>query len=205
MSERVTVYFDYVCPFSWRAAEVVEWVAAPLDLSFEWRHFSYYQYNCDPSEGWQIWNERLDDDDDMGSKGLLPFLASQAARKQGEEAFAAFRLNLLRARHRDHRPLNRATIDDVAEVSGLHLPRFANDLANPECRTVLAHEHHAAAARDVFGTPTFVFPSGAAAYLRIRELPAGPDEGLRLFRDYRQLLEDYPYLETVRRPRSKGN
>jgi len=205
MPERVTVYFDYVCSFSWRAAEVVEWVAGPLDLSFEWRHFSYYQYNRDPSDSWQLWNEPIDAHDEMGSKGLLPFLASQAARKQGDNEFAAFRLALLRARHRDRRPLNRATIDDVAACTGLHMPRFADDLANPECRTVLAQEHHYGAARNVFGTPTFVFPGGATAYLRIRDLPGGPDEALELFRDYRHLLETYPYLETVRRPRSKGN
>jgi predicted DsbA family dithiol-disulfide isomerase len=205
MPERVTVFFDYTCPFSWRAAELVEWVAGPLDLEFEWRHFSLYQFNHDPRERWQLWNEPIDPEDDLGSKGLLPFLASQAARKQGAEAFAAFRMGLLRARHRDRRPLSRATIDDVAACAGLHVPRFEDDLANPECRTVLAQEHHYAAARDVFGTPTFVLPSGAISYLRIRELPDGPGEALQLFRDYRHLLETYPYLETVRRPRPKGN
>ena len=205
MPERVTVYFDYTCPFSWRAAEVVEWVARPLGLSFEWRHFSLYQFNHDPRERWQLWNEPIDPEDDLGSKGLLPFLASQAARKQGQEAFAAFRLGLLRARHRDHRRLSRDTIDDVAACAGLHMPRFVNDLANPECRTVLAQEHHYAAARDVFGTPTFVLPGGEVSYLRIRQLPEGPEEALKLFRDFRHLLEAYPYLETVRRPRPKGN
>ncbi len=205
MPERVTVFFDYVCPFSWRAAEVVEWVAAPLDLSFEWRHFSLYQFNHDSHERWQLWNQKIDPEDDMGSKGLLPFLASQAARRQGQEPFEAFRLGLLRARHRDHRPLSRATIDDVASCSGLHMPSFANDLANPECRTVLAQEHHYAAARNVFGTPTFVFPGGDMSYFRIRELPSGPDEARELFEAYRHLLEAYPYLETVRRPRPKGN
>jgi len=50
-----------------------------------------------------------------------------------------------------------------------------------------------------------VLPGGETAYLRIRELPAGQDEALELFRDYRHLLESYPYLETVRRPRAKRN
>ncbi len=205
MPEGVTVFFDYTCPYSWRAAELVEWVAGPLDLVFEWRHFSLYQFNRDPRERWQLWNEPIDPDDAMGSKGLLPFLASQAARKQGPDAFAAFRLGLLRARHRDHRPLNRATIDEVADCNGLHIPRFADDLTNPECRTVLAQEHHYAAAREVFGTPTFVLPAGETAYLRIRELPTDQHEAVKLFQDYRHLLESYPYLETVRRPRPKGN
>lgn len=205
MPEQVTVYFDYLCPFSWRAAEVVEWVAAPLGLRFDWRHFSLFQSNADPGHRWQLWNEKLDPEDASGNYGLLPFLASQAARRQGEERYHDFRLELLRARHRDHRPMSRATIDDVAACSGLHLAQFQDDLSNPECRTVLAQEHYRAAALDVFGTPTFAFPGGHLAYFRIRELPREPAEALRLFRDYRDLLEHYPYLETVKRPRPKGN
>jgi predicted DsbA family dithiol-disulfide isomerase len=205
MQELVAVYFDYLCPFSWRAAEVVEWVALPLGLSFEWRHFSLFQSNADPRERWQLWNERLDPDDASGGSGLLPFLASQAARKQGERGYHAFRLELLRARHRDHRPMTRTTIDEVASCAGLHLPKFRDDLSNPECRTVLAQEHYRAAALDIFGTPTFAFPNGHLAYFRIRELPRERDEALRLFSDYRHLLESYPYLETVKRPRPKGN
>jgi len=205
MPDEVTVFFDYTCPFSWRAAEIVEWVAAPLDLTFVWRHFSLYQFNHDGSDRWQLWNEKIDPEDDMGSKGLLPFLASQAARRQGADAYRAFRLGLLRARHRDHLPMTRRTIDEVATCEGLHMPSFTDDLANPECRTVLAQEHHYAAVRNVFGTPTFLFPNGDMSYLRLRELPKQQDEAVQLFREYRHLLETYPYLETVRRPRAKGN
>ncbi|HKI59114.1 MAG TPA: DsbA family protein [Trueperaceae bacterium] len=205
MPEKVTVFFDYTCPFSWRAAELVEWVAGPLELDFEWRHFSLYQFNHGAAASWQLWNEKIDPEDDMGSKGLLPFLASQAARRQGRDAYRAFRLGLLRARHQYHRAMTRTTIDEVASCQGLHMPTFSDDLANPECRTVLAQEHHSAALRNVFGTPTFAFPAGDVAYLRLRELPRDADEAVRLFAEYRHLLETYPYLETVRRPRPKGN
>ncbi len=205
MPARIAVYFDYTCPYSWRGAELVEWVAGPLELEFEWRHFSLYQFNHDGADRWQLWNEKIDPDDTLGSKGLLPFLASQAARRQGNGAFDAFRLGLLRARHRDHRPMTRRTIDEVAECQGLHMPSFSSDLANPECRTVLAQEHTSAVARNVFGTPTFLFPDGDIAYLRLKELPKDRGEALRLFQEYRHLLEAYPYLETVRRPRPKGN
>lgn len=205
MRERVTVYFDFLCQFSWRAAEVAEWVAEPLGLEFDWRHFSLYQANHAPGDRWQLWNEKIDPSDGTGGRGLLPFLAAQAARRQGKVPADAFRLLLLRARHREHRPMNRATIDDVAACSGLHLPQFASDLANPECRTLLAQEHYHAAAHDVFGSPTFAFGNGHLAYFRIRELPIDRAEALRLFSDYRHLLEAYPYLETIRRPRPKGN
>lgn len=209
MSERLVVYFDYICPYSWRAAEVVELVAEPLGLSIDWRHFSLYQFTHQSRQAngvrWQIWNEPIDVDDGGGCKGLLPFLASQAARKQGEGAYHDFRLGLQRANHRDHRPLDRRTIFEVAEEARLHLARFEDDLSNPECRTVLAHEHYRAEANDVAGTPTVVFPGGQMANLRLQELPGSREEALRLFEDTRALLERYPYLQAVHRPRTRGN
>lgn len=204
MPETVRVYFDYLCPYAWRGAEVADAVSRAREVSFEWQHFSLLQAKR-PDNGWQLWNERLDPDDEYGSNGLLPFLASCAVRRQGAEIHGAFLLSLLRARHRDHRPFTRATIFEVGEEVGVHMPCFESDLADPECRTNLAHEHHRAAAMDVFGTPTFQFPTGHLAYLRLRELPSDSAEALRLFDDYRQLLESFPYLETVRRPRPKGN
>lgn len=205
MQERVTVYFDYVCPYAWRGAELAETVARKLGITFEWRHYSLFQGDHTEDDGWQLWNERIDPADENGTKGLLPFLASCAARRQGEGAFRIFRLGLLRARHCEHRPLDLATIRFVAECAGLHLPKFDDDLANPEGRTLLAREHHLAVNANVFGTPTFVFPDGHAAYLRIREIPSSEREAVALFRDYRELLENYPYIETVRRPRAPRN
>lgn len=204
MPETIRVYFDYLCPYAWRGAEVAEVVTGERDINFEWQHFSLLQARRQ-GNGWQLWNERVDPDDEYGSNGLLPFLASCAVRRQGTEKHAAFLLALMRARHRDRRPYTRNTILEVGEEVGLHMPCFENDLADPESRTRLAHEHYRAVALDVFGTPTFQFPTGHLAYLRIREVPSDNTESLRLFDDYRRLLESYPYLETVRRPRPKGN
>lgn len=203
--ETVTVFFDYLCPFAWRAAELSERVAAPLDLRFEWSHFSLYQANHPSGDGWQLWNQRVDPNDPTGGKGLLAFLASTAARRQGAEAFDAFRLGLLRARHRDHRPLDRPTVLDVAADVGLHMACFERELSDPEVRTHLAKEHHEAAALHVFGTPTLRFPSGDTAYLRLKQLPEEGAPSLELFRRVRAMLADYPYLETLKRPRHGGN
>jgi predicted DsbA family dithiol-disulfide isomerase len=206
MPETVAVYFDYLCPYAWRGAEVAEMVAGALGLRFEWHHFSLIQSDREAAgQGGELWNERLEPDDATGGFGLRPFLASCAARRQGPEAFDRFRLGLMRARHRDGAPFTEATLFAVAERAELHLARFERDLADPELRTCLAQEHHRAAARDVFGTPTFAFPDGSLAYLRVRELPFDGDEAVRLFRAYRELLEAFPYLETVRRPRPKRN
>ncbi|MFA5550077.1 MAG: DsbA family protein [Trueperaceae bacterium] len=208
MAERLTVYFDFLCPYSWRAAEVFDMVAEPLGLEVTWEHFSIYQFNYERLQGngnWQLWNDKLDNTDGNGCKGLLPFMASQAARRQGARAHNAFRLELQRAVHRDYRPLDLATIMSVVDSVGLHRARFEDDLANPENRTVLAQEHARAAALDLFGTPTVVFPEGGAAYFRLQDLPRSRSEAVDLVHDTRRLLERYPYLQTVRRPRAKEN
>ena len=204
MPETVRVYFDFLCPYAWRGAEVASIVSRSRDVRFEWHHFSLVQARRQGS-GWQLWNEPVDPEDEYGSDGLLPFLASCAVRRQGEEKHGEFLLQLLRARHRDHRPYSQQVISDVAEGAGVHMPCFEDDLADPECRTRLAQDHYRAVGRDIFGTPTFEFPGDNLSYLRIRELPASEAEALALFDEYRRLLEAYPYLETVRRPRPKGN
>ena len=201
----VVVYFDYLCPFAWRGAEVAHVVERELGLSFEWRHFSLYQSNYDGGNGWQLWNDRIEPESDNGSKGLLPFLASCAARKQGPELHNLYRMELMRARYREHKPYTLETLKEVAQRVGLHVPKFENDLSDPECRTTLAHEHHRAVALDVFGTPTFCFPNGHMSYFRIGALPRSDEEAVDLFQNYWQMLERYPYLETIRRPRIKGN
>lgn len=204
-SEKVRVYFDYLCPFAWRGAEVTQQVAQPLGLEFEWRHFSLYQNNYKGETPWQLWNDAVDLEDESGSKGLLPFLASCAARRQGRESFNAFRLATMRARHVEGAALNLATLKNIAKTVKLDLENFEEELNNPECRTVLAKEHHEALNLDVFGTPTFQFENGHLAYFRLAQLPQNQDEAIRLFASYRELLETYPYLETIKRPRPQRN
>lgn len=201
----VIVYYDYLCPYAWRGAELAELVATELDLEFQWRLFSLVQSNSkDPA--FQIWNEKLDHQDPTGTSGLLPFLASLAARRQGTLLENKFRLNLQRLRFAEHRSYDCDAMHEAAEGAGLDLSRFRADLADPELRTQLAQEHHEASQLNVFGTPTFRFlDSGATAYLRMRELPRDQAEAVDLFVRYRSLLVDYPWLETVKRPRNGGN
>lgn len=204
-----------MCSYSWRLAELIEMTAENSDLRFDWRHFSIYQHDYDvrnergaASNGqpyWQLWNQKIEEQDGSGCKGLLPFLASAAARRQGEEAYRRFRLGLLRAAHREYRPLDRGTILEVARVAGLHMPTFLEEMNNPESRTVLAQEHTSAVGADVVSTPTVVFPGSHTAHLRLQQLPVDAAEAVNLLLDTRRLLERYPFLHTLTRPVGKGN
>ena len=187
MSQRAVVYFDYLCPYSWRLAELISLTGAAHHV--EWRHASAYQLDHDSRRRleksadrfqWQIWNIPLDPEDGSGCKGLLPFLASVAARCQGPSAHDRFRMGLLRAFHFEGRPMTRDTIGSVARATGLHVPRFWRDLDNPENRTALAHEHMRAVSADVVSTPSVVFPGSHVAHLRFKRVPATSDEALGL-------------------------
>ncbi len=55
----------------------------------------------------------------------------------------------------------------------------------------------------VFGTPTFVFPNGGAAYLKM--LPAaGPDEALPIFEEFVRTVRDRPFIAEIKRPKKPG-
>jgi predicted DsbA family dithiol-disulfide isomerase len=185
MTERVVVYFDYLCPYSWRLAEIL--ALAGSAVRAEWRHVSVYQLEhdarcrygaCLEPMRWQLWNAPIEPEDGSGGKGLLPFLASVAARAQGPSAHDRFRLGLLRAAHLEGRPLDRETAGEVARVAGLHMPQFWRDLDNPENRTKLAHEHMAAVSAEVTSTPSVVFPGSHVAHVRFKGLPAASPEAL---------------------------
>ena len=51
----------------------------------------------------------------------------------------------------------------------------------------------------VFGTPTFVFPNGASAYIRLAGAPAGA-EALHVFDSLLAVAADEPRILEIKRP-----
>jgi len=102
-ARRFDVFYDYLCPFVYRASVLLQNVRdsgeRPIDV--RWRYFSLIQVNS-KDEGWTVW-----DAVDSEARGRLAFKAAEAARRQG--GFDNFHMALLRARHEQ-----RADIDDVA-------------------------------------------------------------------------------------------
>src|SRR5579864_3982987 len=165
------VFFDFHCPFVYRASVLLENVArsGSRHVVPRWRYFSLAQVNS-KDDGWTVW----DAPELEAVRGRLAFKAAEAARRQGK--FEDFRMPLLVARHRD-----RADIDDVkviervADESGLDLDRLRLDLADPTILERLARDHTAAVAEHgVFGTPTFLFRGGESAYVRLSDTIEGP-------------------------------
>jgi predicted DsbA family dithiol-disulfide isomerase len=190
------LFYDYLCPFVYRASVLLQTVrdSGERRLVIRWRYFSLAQVNS-TEHGWTVW-------DAPGSepvKGRLAFKAAEAARRQ--DRFDDLHMPLLQARHRD-----RLDIDDVAVVervaveAGLDLDRFRQDIADPDIVHAIARDHQPAVKEHgVFGTPTFVFPSGAAAYVRLSEAPEGSD-AIRVFDRIVSVAGDEPRILEIKRP-----
>ena len=191
------VYYDYLCPFVYRASILLQNVrdSGERDLEIRWRYFSLTQVNS-KDEGWTVW----DADESEPVRGRLAFTAAAASRRQ-EGGFEEFHKRLLRARHVD-----RADIDDVAvverlaEESGLDIGRFRKDVADPTILDALERDHRGAVAEHgIFGTPTFVFPGGASAYVRLSEPPDVADS-VSIFDRLVSIAADEPRILEIKRP-----
>jgi predicted DsbA family dithiol-disulfide isomerase len=188
------LYYDYLCPFVYRASLLLANVAAERPIDIQWRYFSLAQVNS-KEEGWTAW----DAPEAEKVRGRLAFKAAEAARRQ--DRFDPFHANLLAARHQDRLDVDDAkVVEQVAEESGLALERFRRDLADPSILEALARDHrHAVAAHGVFGTPTFVFANGASAYIRLADAPSGAG-ALQLFDSLLAVAADELRVLEIKRP-----
>ncbi len=193
------IYFDYLCPFVYRANAWLEKVQEGMGggLSIRWRYFSLEQVNSQQGPEWKLWEQP----DDFASRGLWAFRAAEAARGQGEVSFERFHSALLHARHQQGKDIaDRGVLADVASVAGLEISRFREDLARRELLARLAEDHTAAVEQfGVFGTPTIVFPDGQAVFIKLTEIPP-PAEALAVFHELQQLATARTYVREVKRP-----
>src|ERR1700694_5724312 len=93
------VFYDYFCPFVYRASVLLQNVGRTRNLKVTWRYFSLAQVNS-KDDGWRAWDAPASEN----VRGRLAFAAAEAARRQGR--FEELHMALLMARHRD--PLHSA-------------------------------------------------------------------------------------------------
>ena len=190
------VYYDYHCPFVYRASMLLDSVreSGQRSLGVRWRYFSLTQVNS-RHDGWTVWGAP----ESELVRGRLAFKAAEAARKQ--DRFEVFHPALLKARHLDRLDIDDiAVVEQVAVESGVDLESFRADIASPSITEALASDHqHAVATHGVFGTPTFVFSNGSIAYVRLSEAPTGAD-AVRVFDSLLAVAADEPGILEIKRP-----
>ena len=166
-------------------------------LTINWKYFSLEQVNSEQGSQWKVWEQP----EDYPSRGLNAFRAAEAARQQGEVAFASFHIALLRARHEQRRDIaDKNVLIEVAKSVDLEMPRFQKDLDDRRLLAKLAEDHtFAAETLGVFGTPTLVFPERQAVFVKLPQIPP-PDESMAFFAEVRHLAERRQYIQEIKRP-----
>ncbi|MGH2560658.1 MAG: DsbA family protein [Thermomicrobiales bacterium] len=163
-----------------------------------WRCFPLEQVNSPEGPEWKLWEQPPE----HRSRGRAAFHAALAARNQGEDAFERFHFALLQSKHdagNDHG--QRTTIMAAAEEADLDLARFEQDLDDRSLLSRIGDDYtHGREEHGIFGTPTFVFPHGEAAYLKM--LPAAdPGEALPIFEEFVRTVRDRPFISEFKRPK----
>lgn len=131
---------------------------------------------------------------------LRTFWAAEAARRQGKEPFRRFHQAVLRERHQRGQKLGEPDmLRTVALQAGLDLDNFERALGDPTCLERLAEDYKHAEGLDVFGVPTFVFPAGDPAYLKLARLLT-PEEALGFWREFYSTVAHRPYVLEIKRP-----
>ena len=198
-SGRITfdVYFDYLCPYVYRLAELLDAArdSGGREIEVGWLYFSLTQVNS-KDDGWTVWNAPASD----RVRGRLAFQAAEASRRQGR--FDVFHPALMKARHRDLLDIeDPAVVERVAAGAGLDVDRLRDDLADPAILDGLARDHHLGVKQHgVFGTPTLLFPDGASAYVRLGTV-VDRDAGLEVFDTLVAVAAAEPRILEIKRPR----
>lgn len=198
------IFFDFGCPYVYRAALWLEAVQAEMGprLVLRWRPFALAQVN-NKVEGWALWEQPARDPAwgaQRSGRGLRAFWGWLAAQQVAPAQADGYRLALLRAIHEE-----RLSLDDesatraAAERVGLDLAAWARAAADQRLLATLQAEHEAGQAAQIFGTPTFVFPAARPAYLKLDALvPAA--EALAYWRDFHRAVVERPLFLEIKRP-----
>ncbi len=177
-------------------AKVEEQTGKPVDI--DWQPFSLTQANSDKGPDYKVWEqpEILDGSDNT----LLAHQSGLAAKRQGKEAFQSFFIALLTARHVGKKDLTDPEVmREAAQTAGLDMARFREDVADPDLLRELAESHEKAVEEvGAFGVPTFVFPSGNSAFLKMFIPP--DEQAADIYDDLFRTMSDHAHVGELKRP-----
>lgn len=167
-------------------------------VEIDWQPFLLAQANNDKGQEDKIWErpEIIDGTDNA----LLAHRAGLAAKRQGDEAFKGFFMALLRLRHEDKKDLtDPAVMQEAAENAGIDYARLREDIADPVLLDDLA-ESHTKAVEEVgtFGVPTFVFPSGKSAFLKMFIPP--DEQAVEIYETLFKTMSEFAHVGEIKRP-----
>tara|TARA_B110000438_G_scaffold48585_1_gene49010 strand:+ start:1595 stop:2083 length:489 start_codon:yes stop_codon:yes gene_type:complete len=151
--------------------------------------------NSKEGEDWKAWEQG----EDYVSRGLWPLRGGIAAREQGTTAHNNYMEKILHAKHVERKDVRtRESIIAIAVSADLDTNQFTSILDNHETLAQIGIDHEEALTHGVFGTPTFVFEDGTAAFLKMFTPPE--DESLSAFKDFMSIASRRKYFGELKRP-----
>ena len=167
-------------------------------LDITWKHFCLDEINSREDQDRHVWEK----EDISQARSLVAQTAAEAAKKQGNDLFEKLHLAILTARHggKGRISLNaEAAILQLATTCGLDTTRLRKDMSDPSVIKAISLDHiEAVTQHGVFGTPTFIFEDGGAAYLKSFIPPDG--DAVSFFEHFTAITSGRPYFGELKRP-----
>ena len=164
-------------------------------LEINWRSFALEQVNSKEGDDWKAWEQ----DSDYVSRGLWSLRGGIAARAQGTDAHNMYMETILHAKHVEREDVRtRESVIENAKKADLDVEKFTEVLDDPASLAQVGIDHEESLTHGVFGTPTFVFEDGTAAFLKMFTPPDG--EAMSAFNDFMGIASGRKYFGELKRP-----
>ena len=167
-------------------------------VEVDWQPFALAQVNADKDAELKVWEKPdvIDGTDPV----FLAHRSGLAAKRQGKEAFEAFFIALLKARHEEKADLNDPEVMKAsAQTAGLDLARFLEDQADPDLLKVIGDSHtKAVEEHGALGVPTFVAPNGKAAFVKMFIPPE--EQASEIYDSLSNMISEFDHVGEIKRP-----
>jgi predicted DsbA family dithiol-disulfide isomerase len=186
------IYYSYACRDSYLVyawLKLVQKSGQALDIN--WHPYAIQM--DDPNEYWHHpWT--------TADSELRGFIAAEAARRQGNEAFLSFHDALEGTVHEKLLELGEeSTLIAVTQQAGLDMNRFQADWHDPQLAQAAQRSHMQGREKlNISGTPTIVFPNGNSFHLELSDIPTETD-ALETFRVFETMALRFPYIKQLKR------
>lgn len=169
MTVPFAITFDYLCPFARNANEhVVAALNGGAEFEVSFVPFSLAQGHVEEGQT-PVWER----EDPWGVSGVLALATGIVVRDEHPDAFLAVHEGLFAARHDAGEDIkDRAILARVLTDAGLDAEAVLSRVEEERTLKQLRDEHEAAAAREVWGVPTFM-TDRRAVFVRVLDRPAG--------------------------------
>ena len=189
---QLDIYYSYACRdsylvFAW--LKEVKKSGQPLEIN--WHPFAIQMDDLD-----QYWKRPWK----LANSELRGFIAAEAARRQGSEAFLRFHDALEGAVHEQFLELGEeTTLIAVTQQAGLDMDRFLADWHDLQLTQAVQRSHEQGSEKfNISGTPTLVFPNGRSFHLELSEVPPVAD-ALETFQVFETMALRLPYIKQLKR------